>query len=253
MTIAALFKQYVQELFIGRRAQAREIIFNALDRGVTAPTLLTRIIWVAMEQVEHLYRQHEISRVTEHMATRINRSIADQLQAHLPPEPKTGKRMVIISGDGELAELGAQIIADLFGAQGWSVWFLGSGVASDEVLELISGVQADILCLYGSQPKELPAIRCLIETIREIGAHDNMQILVSGGVFNRAEGLGDELKADLFAPDIEKVLMVVENHPVRVPKPDIPEPGRRRKRKKRQAPAATRKTMKRRKRATAKV
>ncbi|MBL7134900.1 MAG: cobalamin-dependent protein [Phycisphaerae bacterium] len=253
MTIAALFKQYLQDLFIGRRAEAREIIFNALDRGVTAPTLLTKVIWVAMEQVEELYRRHEISRVTEHMATRINRTIADQLQAHLPPQPKTGKRMVITSGDGELAELGAQIIADLFGAQGWSVWFVGSGVASDEILELISDIRGDILCIYGAQPRQLPDIRRLIETIREIGAHDDMQILVSGGVFNRADGLADEVKADLFAAAVKQALLVVENHPVRVPKPDVPEPGRRRKRKKRQAPAATRKTLKRRKRPTAKV
>ncbi len=177
MTLAALFKQYVYGLFGGRRAEAREIIFNALDRGVTAPTLLTKVIWVAMEQIEKLYRRNEISSTVEHMATRINRSIADQLQAHLPPQPKTGKRMVITCGGGQMAELGAQITADLFGAQGWSIWFLGSGVASDEILELINDVQADILCIYGAQPRGLPAIRQLIQTIRDIGAHEDMQIL----------------------------------------------------------------------------
>ena len=253
MTLAALFKQYVYGLFGGRRAEAREIIFNALDRGVTAPTLLTKVIWVAMEQIEKLYRRNEISSTVEHMATRINRSIADQLQAHLPPQPKTGKRMVITCGGGQMAELGAQITADLFGAQGWSIWFLGSGVASDEILELINDVQADILCIYGAQPRGLPAIRQLIQTIRDIGAHEDMQILVSGGVFNRAEGLADEVKADLFASNIDEALVVVEDHPVRIPKPDVPERGRRRKRKNRHAPASTRKTMKTRKRATVKV
>ena len=152
-----------------------------------------------------------------------------------------------------MAELGAQITADLFGAQGWSVWFLGSGVANDEILELINDVQADILCIYGAQPRGLPGIRQLIQTIREIGAHEDMQVLVGGGVFNRAEGLADEVKADLLASSIEEALEVVENHPVRIPKPDVPERGRRRKRKKRQAPAATRKTLKPRRRATVKV
>jgi hypothetical protein len=58
-----------------------------------------------------------------------------------------------------------------------------------------------------------------------------MQILVTGGVFNRAEGLADEVKADLFARNVTEALQTVADHPTRVPKPDVPEPGRRRKRK----------------------
>ena len=244
MTHVELFRQYLQHLFRGKRAEARELIFNALDRGVTAPILLTKVIWVAMEQMEKLYRNDKISRITEHMATRINRTMADQLQAHLPTHPKTGKRMVVASGDGEPAELGAQITADLFGAQGWSVWFLGSGVPSDEILELVGRIRPDVLCVYGACPAELPGLRNLIQTIRDIGACDDMQVLVAGGVFGRADGLADEVKADLFAADIEAAMRTVDEHPVRIPRPDVPEPGRRRKRRKHLAPASGTRTLK---------
>ena len=231
MTTADLFKQYLEHLFAGKRCEARELLFAAQDRGTTASKLLQRIIWPAMEQIEKLYRADQIPRILEQMATRINRMLADQLHAFIARRPKSGKRMVVICGEGEPQELGAQIIADLFEGQGWTVWFLGAGVPNDEILQFAGKVEPDILCIYGTQAAGIPNTRRLIELIRGVGVCEEMQVLVAGGVFNRAEGLADEIKADLCAPDSVVALRIVAEHPVRIPKPDVPEPGRRRKRK----------------------
>ncbi len=231
MTMAEVFKQYVEHLFAGKRSAAREFIFAAHDRGITASKLLKMVIWPAMEQIDKLYRGDHISRVTERMATRINRMLADQVGAFLARKPKSGQRIVLLSGDGEVEELGAQMTADLFEAEGWTVWFLGSGVPNDEVLEFLGKVTPDVLCIYGAAPPNVPAVRNLIALIREVGVCPEMQTLVSGGVFNRADGLAEEVKADLFAENAAKALKVVKAHPVRVPRPDVPEPGRRRKKR----------------------
>jgi len=243
MTLAELFTQFLEHLFAGKRAEARELLSDAHDRGTPAEKILQKIIWPAMEQIERLYREDQISRITEHMATRVCRMLADQMQALLPRSPKSGKRMVVACGHGEREELGAQIIADTFEANGWSVWFLGSGVPNDEILQFVGKVEPDILCLYGTLPADVPNVRKLIELVRGVGVCEEMQILVTGGVFNRADGLADEVKADLFAADIKDALQMVEEHPVRIPKPDVPEPGRRRKRK-RKVKAGSRKRTK---------
>ncbi len=232
MKIAEIFKQYLEHLFVGKRSEARNLIMAAQDRGTSSATLLTKVIWPAMEQVDKLYRDHRIPLVTEHMATRINRLVADQLQGFLARKPKTGQRMILVCGEGEREELGAQITADLFEAQGWSVWFVGAGVPNDELLQLVGKLSPDVLCVYGTQPAGVPALRTLISLIREVGVCDQMQILVSGGIFNRADGLADEIKADLFAESAAEAIKAVRECPVRIPKPDVPEPGRRRKRKK---------------------
>ena len=245
MTISDVFKQYLEHLFCGKRCEARELIFAAQDRGVPAKKLLKSVIWPAMEQVDKLYRDNQISQVVEHMATRINRMLADQLQGLLARRPKKGKRMIVVCGKGEVDELGAQIVADLFEASGWSIWFLGSGVPNDEVLQLAGTVRPDVLTVYGAQPRDVPAIRKLIELFREVNPCKDMQILVAGGVFNRAEGLADEILADLSAGTISEALRTVEEHPVRIERPDVPQPGRRRKRK-----AKARTTMRRRAKAT---
>ena len=231
MKIAEVFAQYLEHLFDGKRCECRELIERTLDRSVSARKLLQSIVWPAMEEVDKLHRAGRITRLTEHMATRINRMVADQLQAHLARRPKSGMRMVVGCGEGEVEELGAQVTADLFEAEGWSVWFLGSGVPNDEILQLLNRVKPDVFCAYGTTPRAVPSVRRLVDTVREIGAHEQMQVLVVGGVFKRAIGLDEEIHADLYAGDALGALKTVAEHPVRIPKPDLPQPGRRRKRK----------------------
>ncbi len=233
MDMVEVFKQYLEHLFAGKRCEAREIIIAAEDRGTPARSLVTNVIWPAMEQIQKLYADGQIDRITEHMATRINRMIADQLQGYMARKPKNGRRIIVTCGDGEAEELGAQMIADLFEVDGYHVWFLGAGVPEDEILQLVGQLEPDVLCLYGAQPKGVPGIRRLIDHVREIDAVPNMQVLVAGGVFNRAEGLAEEVRADLFAHNAREALRLVEEHPIRIPQPDVPQPGRRRKRKRR--------------------
>ncbi|MCK5113603.1 MAG: cobalamin-dependent protein [Phycisphaerae bacterium] len=234
MQTVEIFKQYLEHLFSGNRSSARELLFDANDRGFGAERLLTHIIWPAMEQIERLYRKDRISKISEHIATRINRMLANQLQRVLRKNPQNGRRIVVLCGDDERAELGAQIMSDMFEAQGWNVWFIGGGVANDEILKFVGQTKPDILMVHASLPPEVPEVRKLIKMIREVGICEEMQVMVCGGIYNRAEDLAEEINADLFAHDPTEALCLVESSPQRIIREDKPEPGRRRKRKKKQ-------------------
>ncbi|MDY7010273.1 MAG: cobalamin-dependent protein [Planctomycetota bacterium] len=240
MEINEVFAQYMEHLLAGKRCEAREMIKATLDRGICGRKLIQFVIWPAMVQIERLYDEGKINRLLEHLATRINRMVADQVQAHLARNPKNGMRILLTCGDGEREELGAQMIGDLFEAEGWGVWLLGSGIPNDEILELLSKLRPDVLCVYGTQPVGVPGVRRLIDLVRDIGAYEQMQVMVVGGVFNRAVGLDEEIRADLFAADATEAIKTVLEHPVRIPRPDLPQPGRRRKRKAARRPARTR-------------
>ncbi|MBN1554968.1 MAG: B12-binding domain-containing protein [Phycisphaerae bacterium] len=231
METVELFKQYLEQLFAGKRTGARELLFDAHDRGFGADRLLSNIIWPAMEQIDKLHRDGHITAIVEHMATRINRMVADQLHSVLNRRPKDGRRIVVFCGADEAGELGAQISSDLFEADGWSVWFVGAGIANDDALRFLGDITPDVLLIYGSLPPEVPGVRKLIALIREVGVCENMQIMVCGGVYGRVEELAEEIKADLCAKNIREAMVLAEKYPDRIPREDAPEPGRRRKRK----------------------
>lgn len=198
----------MEALLAGKRRACRAVISAAVAQGLPARQIYREVLWPAMEQVNSLYRQDRINTATEHMATRINRALADQLQSLLPRSEPTGRRILITCADGEPEELGAQMCADLFEAEGWEVYVVGGGVPNDEILSLVGQLRPEILLIFGTQPQGVPGVRRLIDLIREVGANPSMNIMISGGVFNRAEGLWQEVNADLFAPTAAEALRV---------------------------------------------
>jgi methanogenic corrinoid protein MtbC1 len=119
-------------------------------------------------------------------------------------------------------------MADLFESDGWEVKFLGGGLTNDDILTFIHENAPDILLIYGSTPKQAPDIRQLIDTIRDINAWPNMRIMVSGGLFNRAKGLWQEIGADLFAATaLEALQLASKDTPI---EPEERQLNRRKKR-----------------------
>jgi len=200
--------RYLEPLLRGDRKACRAVIEETLQSGVPANSVYVQIVWPVMEEIENLLRQDRITPIQEHLATRVNRTIVDQLQNKLPRRPGKNKKVVVCCAPDELQELGAQMITDLFESDGWDVRFLGGGLTNDDILSFINEYAPAILLIYGTAPRQAPEVRRLIDTIKSVNAWPDMRILVSGGLFNRAEGLWQEMEADLYAADPLEALQV---------------------------------------------
>ncbi len=210
-----ILERYLEPLLRGDKKSCRTVIEEVLHSGVPANSVYVHIIWPIMLEVEKLLRADKITPIQEHLATRINHTIVNQLQNKLPCKTSNGKKIVVCCAPYELQELGAQMIVDLFESSGWEVRFLGGGLTNDDILAFINEYGPDFLLMYGISPKQAPDIRHLIDTIRAINAWPNMRIMVSGGLFNRAEGLWEEIGADLFAETaLEAVQMASTESPI---------------------------------------
>jgi len=233
MSLEAVFERFMGALVEGDRLTSRDLIREVLEEGVPVRCVYDELLWPAMERVAAWYKEDRIDAAGEHMATRILRAIADQLQVHLAQRERNGKRILIACADGEPEELGAQVCADLFEAEGWEAYFVGGGVPNDEILALVGRLRPDILLIFGTQPAGVVGVRKLIQLIREVGAHPAMNILISGGVFNRAEGLWQEVNADLFAPTAREALSVAAKAGPRVAEVRVPGAPKKRRRRRR--------------------
>jgi len=208
MDFERILLRYMDRLLQGDRAGCRQILGESLQTGTPVNSLYSNLFWPVMTEIEKMYREDKINQITEQMATRINRTLVDQLQSKLPRRESRGKKIIITCANDEREELGSQMCADLFESDGWEVKFIGAGVPNDEILSLVGQYQPDILFIYGTKPSGAPEIRKLIDTIRSVSAAPHMRIMLSGGVFNRADGLWEEIGADLFAPTAQEALQV---------------------------------------------
>lgn len=235
----ALSRNYLQTLMTGNRTACRQLIDTTLDTGFEPHALLTQLIWPTMELLQELYKEDRINQAVFNMATRLNRSITDQISSRLTPKPANGKKALIFCGNDEPEELGGQICADLFEADGWCVRFAGGGVPDDEVLSLLGSERPDLLIMFATLPSGVPHVRKLIDYLRDVGACPNMQVMCCGGIYKRAEGLAEEIGADLYAPDAASAVAVVNDNPHKRATVDQQTVGRTRRIRKAQARKAT--------------
>jgi len=207
-----ILARYLQPLLRGDRKACRTVIEETLQSGVPANSVYIHVIWPIMVEIEQLLRVDKISLTQEHLATRINRTIVDQLQNKLPRRPSKNKKIAVCCAPNELQELGAQMIADLFESDGWEVRFLGGGLTNDDIYAFINEYAPDLLLIYGTAPRQAPDIRRLIDTIKAVNAWPHMRIMVSGGLFNRAEGLWEEIGADAFAATALEAVQIASSN-----------------------------------------
>ena len=221
--------QYYENLLAGDRAVCRELVLAALEQQLTPYCLLTELVWPTMELLQQLYRDDRISIAALNLATRLNRSLADQLTGLLDRKPSNGKTVLILCGDDEPEELGGQLCADLFEVEGYKVRFAGGGVPDDEVLKLIGELRPNLLVFFGTLPSGMPAVRRLIDYLREVNSCPEMQVMCCGGIYKRAEGLAEEIGADLYAPDAAAAVQVAMCNPMRKATVDQQTVGRTRR------------------------
>ncbi len=230
-----LLERFFNSLISGDRPGARQIVHEAIDAGCDAEAILSNLFWPTLESVQQLHRRDQLSALSHHYATRLLRQLVDQNQLRLDQKPRRDQKVLLVSGEDDAEELAAQMAADLLEADGYTVFFAGGGVANDEIVEQLGDLQADKLVIFGAIPPTVPYTRLLIDRLHDIGVCPKLQIIVGGGVFNRAEGLAEEIGADLWAATPSELIEVMQEKPRRRMTGDQRTVGRRRRGGKRSA------------------
>ena len=221
MSVEILTERLFESLISGDRDSARTIVNQQIKAGVTHEIMLTDLFWPTYELVEKLHREDQITKLAHNMASRLLRVLVDQCSRELlstSDAPSVGRQVFACCGPSEGSELGGQMAVDLLEAAGFEVQFAGGGLPIDEIRATVQESKPSALLMFCSEPCDLPDIRVLIDSLHEIGACPNTQIVVGGGVFNRAEGLAEEIGADLWASHpLELVDRMIDEATVRAP------------------------------------
>ena len=224
-----LLERFFNTLISGQRPAARQVVAELLQADCPVEKVLTQLFWPTLNHIQHLHRHDQLSTVAFHYATRLLRVLVDQMQPRLTQSQRCGRLVMVVSGDDASEEIAAQIVCDLLEADGYEVVFAGGGVANDELVNQTNSLDVDGLVIFGAVPDTVPNTRKLIDRLHTIGANDKMQVIVGGGVFNRAPGLAEEIGADLWARDPDELISVMNDFPERRMTPDQRTVGRKRR------------------------
>ena len=201
---------FIENLFAtlvsGDRFASRRLVDAAFDHGIDANTVAREVFWPTLNNITTLYRQDQITRLAQQYATRSLSTLIAQLQARYEIPQDRNRSICMFCGPEELDDLSARLIADLLEADGYTVFYGGGNIAHDDIMAEVHERKPDVLLMFSAGGADAPGPRQLIDHIRGINAMPDMQIVVGGGIFNRAPGLAEELGADLWATGPDDLL-----------------------------------------------
>jgi methanogenic corrinoid protein MtbC1 len=224
-----MVERFFETLINGDRPAARTLVTEVARAGLTPQRLIAELYWPTYGLIERLHREDQLTRLSFQLATRLLRVLSDRTASELTLSAPRGKTVFACCGPTDCDELGAQMAVDLLESSGFAVTFAGGGLPADEILAQTHEARPDILLMFASGPSDLPGIRHLIDTFREIAAVPNMQIAVGGGVFNRAEGLAEEIGIHLHASSPMEIVELLAGGALERPVEERREVTRRRR------------------------
>jgi len=207
--------QLLEETLQGDVDTAVGLMERWMTSGHAPEQICEHVVWKVIEQVETLERRDSISKLQYNYSVLLIHQIIDLIQSRYARCGRNGMTLLLFCGRTQLEQLAGQLMADLADASGYDVRFAGGGVAADEVLAEVGRIRPAILLLFGSNPSDAPEIRQVIDLTRSVASCPDLQIVVGGGVFNRAPGLAEEIGADLWGNRPLEILQVIQKEPGR--------------------------------------
>ena len=195
-----LFEQMQQAIIEGDPTAAVELGRKALDQGAKAIDIIHEVITPAMTVVGDRFEQGEYF-LPEMMAAALGaRGIMEVIRPDLVASDVQPVAVAVIgSVQGDLHDIGKNLVSMMWEGAGFSVIDLGSNTPAQKFVDAIREHDADLVGLSALLTTTMPMMRSVIETIRESGLRDRVKIMVGGAAVTQR--FADEIGADGYAPD----------------------------------------------------
>jgi trimethylamine corrinoid protein len=180
--------------------QALALCRQLLDEGID-PVAILDAARAAMAIVGQRFEAGEDFIPELILAGEILKSLTAEVRPRLAQEAggKAGARVLIGTVQGDIHDIGKEIVSFMLDVHGFQVIDLGVDVPAGTFVEKIKEVRPSVVALSGLLTLAYASMKQTIEAIRAAGLRDGVKIMVGGGALD--QGVCDFVKADGFGKD----------------------------------------------------
>lgn len=197
----ALAKAFLDDCLSLDRNNALERIHRAVEQCMSIHDVYLHVITPAMHELGRLWQLNKITIGHEHYCTAVAQMVMAQLFPWIFDGKIKHKRMVVTCVAGELHEIGARMVSDLFEINGWDTVFLGADVPVTSVIDTLIQHDAHVLAISATLGANLWTLSDMIATVRTDPACAKLKVLVGGSAFKADPSLWQTIGADGWAND----------------------------------------------------
>jgi corrinoid protein of di/trimethylamine methyltransferase len=176
---------------------------EALDEGMDANEAIFDGLVSGMEEVGELFEKQEYFVPELLMCADALYVGLDILKPHVKKMDMGVKGAVVIGTvEGDVHDIGKNIVKMMFDVAGFNVYDLGRDVPLDKFVEEQIRTDSDLVCLSAMMTTTMVGMQKVIDTLRK--KNPNVKIMIGGAPVSKE--LADKWGADGYAPDASNAL-----------------------------------------------
>ena len=195
-----LLEKISEELQNGNFIDVPKLTQEALVQGISPSVILSDALVAGMDVVGEKFRRDELFMPEVLIAAKAMQAAMTVLRPKLiETGVETAGTIVIGTVQGDLHDIGKNLVGMLFEGAGYQVIDLGVGVAPERFVEAVRTHKPDIVGLSSLLTTTMPQMREVIESLVEAGLRGSVKVMVGGAPVT--EKFAQDIGADGYSPD----------------------------------------------------
>ena len=196
----ALLEQIKQQLIDGEDEQTAALTAQAIAEGLPPERILDEGLIAGMDVIGANFKAHEIFLPDVLLAARAMHAAMEQLKPLLISEgiPNLG-RVAIGSVQGDLHDIGKNLVGILLKGAGFEVLDLGNNVSPERFVEAVKEQDAQVVGMSALLTTTMPKMRDVINLLGQAGFKDRVKTIVGGAPVSQE--FADDIGADAYGFD----------------------------------------------------
>lgn len=195
-----------EAILIGDAGGAVSAVCKALAEGTDPVDIVSNGINPAMAEVGRLFEEGEYFVPELLMAARATKEIFQVLRPLLAQTGAKAKGHVVLGTvQGDLHDIGKNLVAAMLEGGGFEVTDLGVDVSPEKFIAAVQQKQAQIVGLSALLTTTMPAMKAAIAALRGAGIRERVKVMIGGAPVtkNYAESIGADGYGENAAQSVE--------------------------------------------------
>ena len=193
----------------GKRKDAPAMATELLEQGIAPDVLLEEALIPAMSIVGERFKKNEIFVPEMLVSARAMKSAMKIIEPRLIEAGiKPKYKAVIGTVEGDLHDIGKNLVSTMWKGSGFEVIDLGVNVTPAAFVDSVKEHKPDILGLSALLTTTMPAMKEVVSDVRE-AVKDEVKIAIGGAPITQDYAI--EIGADGYAPDAASAVDVAQN------------------------------------------
>ena len=192
----------IEELYdavlTGNRDAALEAAGRALEASVDPKSLIDDAMIPAMDEVGRRFEEDEYFVPELLLSARAMKSVLELINPLLSGTGASRKGcMVIGTVQGDLHDIGKNLVSSMLEGAGFDVVDLGTDVSPEEFVAAVEEKGANLVGLSALLTATMPSMKSTVEALEAAGLRHRVKVLVGGAPLST--DYAEEIKADAYA------------------------------------------------------